>query len=120
MVEEVQRATIKQYVFAALAKTLADQLGPYGIIAQDGDKFLVLLPEVSKEDIPRLAAQLRGKAQESIGLELQIGAATMPEVETFDELVEAAYAEMGGKIHQKSGEAVTTNVTSVRGQLTSQ
>ena len=119
MVEEVQRATMKQYVFAALAKTLADQLGPYGIIAQDGDKFLVLLPEVSKEDIPRLAAQLRGKAQESIGLELQIGTATMPEVGTFDELVEAAYAEMGGKIHQKPGEAVTTRVTSVRGELTS-
>jgi GGDEF domain-containing protein len=120
LVQEVQRATMKQYVFAALAKTLSDQLGPYNVIAQDGDKFLVLLPEVSKEDLPRLIAQLRGKIGESIGLGLQIGTASMPEVETFDELVEAAYAEMMSKIQPKTEEAVKTGVASVRGRLTSQ
>ena len=77
-----------------MAKELEDQIGPYSVIAQDGDRFLVLLPEESKRDIPGLTAQVRARVHESMGLELRIGTATLPEVETFDELVETAYAEM--------------------------
>jgi len=106
MVEEVQRATTKQYVFAALAKTLDDQLGPYSIIAQDHDRFFVLLPETSKEECPRLVAQLQTHVQESIGLELQIGAASLAEAETFDGLVEMACHEIEGKAGQKAEEFV--------------
>jgi hypothetical protein len=100
MVEEVQQATMKQYVLAALAKDLEDQFGPYSVIAQDGDRFLILLPEESKGDIPRLTAQVRGRVHESMGLELRIGTATLPEVETFDELVETAYGEMNTTDHR--------------------
>lgn len=118
MVKEVQQATMKQYVLAALAKELEDQLGPYSVIAQDDDRFLVLLPEASKADIPRLIAQVRGQAQESMKLELRIGTATLPEVETFDELVETAYAEMK-ETQAKLGESVAPRATSVQGQVTS-
>jgi hypothetical protein len=118
MVEEVQQATMKQYTFVALAKMLEDQLGPYSIIAQNGDKFFVLLPETSREDFPRLAAQLRGQAQESIGLELRIGAASLPEVGTFDELIEAARNGVTSKTQQEAA-AATANVTSAQGQVTS-
>jgi len=118
MVEEVQQATMKQYVLASLAKVLEDQLGPYNVIAQDDDRFLVLLPEASKADIPRLIAQVRAQVQESMGLELRIGTATLPEVETFDELVEKAYAEMK-QTQAKPEESASPRVTSVQGQVTS-
>jgi GGDEF domain-containing protein len=120
MVEEVQQATMKQYVLAALAKAIENQLGPYSIIAQDGDRYLVLLPEVSKEDIPRLTAQVRGQVQDSIGLELRVGAATLPEFETFDGLVEAAYAEMRDVTPRKLEEIPAPRAASVQGQVTSQ
>ncbi len=119
MVEEVQQATMKQYVLAALAKELEGQLGPYSVIAQDDDRFLVLLPEASRADIPRLISQVRGQVQESMGLDLRIGTATLPEVETFDELVETAYAEMK-KPRVKPEESATPRATSVQGQVASQ
>ncbi len=119
MVEEVQRATMKQYVLAALAKTLEEQLSSYSIIAQDGDKFLVLIPEARGEDFPRLATQLGEVAQGSLGLELRIGGASLPEVETFDELVEAAHYELQIKARQEPRETLKPRVTSAQGQVTS-
>jgi GGDEF domain-containing protein len=120
MVEQVQQATMKQYVFAALAKTLEGQLSPYSIIAQNGDKFLVLIPEARGEDLPRLATQLGELVQESLGLELRIGGASLPEVETFDELVETAHRELKSKARQKPGETLKRRVTSAQGRVTSQ
>jgi len=120
MVEEVQRVTMRQYVLAALAKAVEDQLGPYSVIAQNGNKFLVLLPETSKEDFSRLLGQLRGYVQESIGLELQIGSSSMPEVETFDELVEVACSEMKGQMRQEPEEVVTPGLSSAPGQTASE
>ncbi len=117
MVEEVQQATMKQYVLAALAKRLEDQLSPYSIIAQDGDTFLVLLPETSREDLPRLEARLCGLAQESLGLELRIGVATLPEVETFDELIRTARDKMKSKTQQRPERAVKPTVTSAQSQI---
>jgi GGDEF domain-containing protein len=119
MVEEVHRATMKQYVFAALAKTLEDQLSPYSIIAQDGDKFLVLIPEARGEDLPRRATQLGELVQETLGLELRIGGASLPEVETFDELVEAAHRELTINARQKPRETLKPRVTTAQGQVTS-
>lgn len=119
-VEEVQRATMKQYVLAALAKVLQDELGPFSIIAQDNDKFLVLLPETSKEDVPGLASQLRERVQEALGLDLQIGAASIPEVQTFDELVETACTQMQGKTQWGPGEVAMPRITSAQGRVTSQ
>jgi GGDEF domain-containing protein len=118
MVEEVQQATMKQYVLAALAKILEDQLGPYSIIAQDGDRFLVLLPESSRADMPKLTAQVRSQVHEALRLDLRIGTAALPEVETFDELVETAYSGMKEAEH-KSEDVVSPRATSVQGQVTS-
>lgn len=118
MVEEVQQATMKQYVLAALAKILEDQLGPYSIIAQDGDRFLVLLPESSRADMSKLTTQVRAQVHEAMGLDLRIGTAALPEVETFDELVETAYNEMKETEH-KPEDVATPRATSVQGQATS-
>ncbi|GAB4533254.1 MAG: hypothetical protein Kow0063_15010 [Anaerolineae bacterium] len=120
MVEEVQQATMKQYVLARLAKTIEDQLGPYSVIAQDGDRFLVLLPESSREDVPRLTAQLRGQVRDSTGLEVKIGFATLPEVDTFNGLVEAAYIDMKRVAQPASEEALIPRATSIQRQVPSQ
>jgi GGDEF domain-containing protein len=120
MVEQVQQATMKQYVLAALAKTLEGQLSPYSIIAQDGDKFLVLIPEARGEDLPQLAMELGETVQESLGLELRIGGASLPEVETFDELVEAARRELKIKARQKPREMLKPRVTTAQRQVISQ
>lgn len=117
MVEEVQQATIKQYVLAALAKELEDQIGPYSVIAQDGDRFLALLPEKSKGDIPGLTAQVRGRVHESMGLDLRIGTATLPEVETFDELVETAYGAMRRIEHKPRDSGAQSDVSPGAGDL---
>jgi len=119
IVEEVQQATIKQYVLAALAKELEDQLGPFSVIAQDDDRFLILLPESSRVDVPSLIAQVRAQVKGSLGLDLRVGTATLPEIETFEGLVEAAYAEMKDTTpHQEEPSA--PSAASVRKQATSQ
>jgi hypothetical protein len=119
MVAEVQRATMRQYVLAALAKKLEDLLGPYNIIAQDGDKFLILLPEQSGQEAPYLVSQVRRQIQEALNLELRIGTASLPEIELFDELVEAAYADMQIRSDSEFEETAQPGVISVREQLTS-
>ncbi len=119
IVEEVQQATMKQYVLAALAKELEDQLGPFSIIAQDDDRFLILLPESSRVDVPSLIAQVRVQVKGSLGLDLRVGTATLPEIETFQGLVEAAYAEMKDTTLQQE-EASAPSAASVRKRATSQ
>jgi GGDEF domain-containing protein len=119
MVAEVQRATMKQYVLAALVRRLEDLFGPYSIIAQDGDRFLVLLPERSQEEMPRLVNQLRGQVEESLHLDLRVGVATVPEIEMFEELVDAACADMQNSSVDLSEETVRPSVTSIRERLPS-
>lgn len=119
MVAEVQRATMKQYVLAALAKRLEELLGPYSIIAQDGDKFLVLLPEQPGQETPRLVSQVRRQIHEALNLELRIGTASLPEIEMFDDLVEAAYLDMEIRSHQEFEEAAEPGMVSVGDHLAS-
>jgi GGDEF domain-containing protein len=119
MVAEVQRATMKQYVLAALAKRLEDLLGPYSIIAQDGDRFLVLLPEQPGQETPYLVGQVRRQIQEALNLELRIGTASLPEIEMFDELVEAAYANMQIRSEQEFEETGEPGMISVGDHLAS-
>jgi GGDEF domain-containing protein len=120
MVAEVQQATVRQYVLAALVKRLEDLLGPYSIIAQDGDRFLVLLPERSKEEMPRLIKQLSKQIGECMDLKLRIGIATLPEIEMFDELVDAAYASLESRHLDASEETAISSGTPLPDGLTSQ
>ena len=66
-------------------------------------------------------AQVRGQVQDSLGLELRMGFSTLPEVDTFDGLVEAAYSDMKRVTrHIVAEEAPRPRATSVQGQVTSQ
>jgi hypothetical protein len=98
MVQEVQRAMMKQYVLSGVAKTLCDELEDYNVIAQHNNHFLALLPEVTPEKLAGLIGRLRKAVSEQVGVNLQIGTASFPEdAVTFESLVEKAVEEMGEK-----------------------
>ncbi len=95
MVQEVQQAMMKRYVMSDVARRLCDKLEDYDIIAQNNDHFLVLLPEVTLEELSDLSDQLRRAISEQVGVTLQIGTASFPnDAVTFESLVEQAVGGM--------------------------
>jgi len=95
MVQEVQRAMMKQYMLSGVSRILCDELADYNIIAQRNDHFLALLPEVTPEKLTDLIERLRRAVSERVGVALQIGTASFPEdAVTFESLVEKAVREM--------------------------
>jgi GGDEF domain-containing protein len=98
MVRETQQAMMKQYVLSDVAKRLCDELENYDVIARDNDHFLILLPEVTSEQLSRMVDRLSAVVSEQMGVTLQIGMASFPEdAVTFESLVEKAVGEMDGK-----------------------
>jgi GGDEF domain-containing protein len=99
MVQEVQQAMMKQYVLSDVARTLCDELEDYNTIAQKSDHFLILLPEVTSEQLGDLASRLHKIVSERVGVISQVGTASFPEdALTFESLVEKAVEEMNGKL----------------------
>jgi GGDEF domain-containing protein len=97
MVHEAQQAMMKRYVLSDVARTLCDELEDYNIIAQSNDHFLVLLPEVTLEQLSDLSGRLHSVLSDRLGVTLQIGSASFPEdAVTFKSLVEKAVGEMDG------------------------
>ncbi len=95
MVREAQQAMIKRYVMSDVARTLCDELEDYNIIAQNGDHFLVLLPEVAPGQLSGLSKRLRQVLSEQTMVTPQIGAVSFPDDgTTFDDLVERAIDAM--------------------------
>jgi len=95
MVQEVQRAMMKQYVLSDVARVLCDKLEDYDILAQRESYFLLLLPEVTAEQSAELAGRLHEIVCEDVGVTLQIGAASFPnDAVTFESLVERAVENM--------------------------
>jgi len=99
MVQEVQQAMMKRYVLSDVAKTLCQKLEDYNVIAQTNNHFLILLPEVSSDQLAELASRLRQAVSEEVGANLQIGIASFPDdAVTFESLVDRAVGEMNGKL----------------------
>jgi GGDEF domain-containing protein len=95
IVQEVQQATMKRYVLSNIANTLCDELDDHNIIAYSNDHFLVLLPEVTAEELPQVADDLRDLVSERVGVTPQIGSASFPDdAATFSSLVGKAMGEM--------------------------
>jgi len=98
MVQEVQQAMMKRYVLSDVARRLCDQLENYNIIAQRNDHFLILLPEVTPEQLTGLTGQLHQAVSEQVGVTLRIGIASYPrDAVTFEALVEKAVEGMNGE-----------------------
>jgi GGDEF domain-containing protein len=97
-VQEVQQRMMKRYVLSDIAKMLREKLEDYNIIARQDDHFLILLPEVNFEQSDELVISLRNIVFEHMGVDLQIGAASLFEdAITFESLVEKALSEMRGE-----------------------
>jgi GGDEF domain-containing protein len=108
MVQETQHAMMRQYVLSSVAGTLGDVLEDYNIIAQDNSHFLILMPEVSREQLDDLIGGLRQLVSEQIGVTLQVGIASFPDdAMTFDSLTEKAVKDMKEK--QKSESSVNSS-----------
>jgi GGDEF domain-containing protein len=98
MVQEAQQAMMKRYVLSHVARMLCDELEDYNIIAQSNDHFLVLLPEVTSEQLSDLSSRLHKALSERVGVAPQIGSASFPEdAVTFESLVEKAVRQMSGE-----------------------
>jgi len=95
MVKEVQQAMMEQFVLAGVAGVLCDELQDFDIIAQQDNRFLVLLPETKKEDLVNVINPLRQAVLERTGIKLQVGAAAFPgNGMTFESLVEEAIKDV--------------------------
>jgi GGDEF domain-containing protein len=98
MVKEVQQTMMRRYVLADVSKTLCDALEDYNIIARDNDHFLVLLPEVTSEEMAKLVDNLYQTVSKQVGVIPKIGTASYPnDAVTFDSLVEKAIENMKEK-----------------------
>lgn len=95
MVQEAQLSLMKQYMLSGVSKRLCDKLEDCDIVVQNSDHFLVLLPETRPEDLPRLVERLRQDIAEQVGVELRIGAASLPQDGfTYEGLLKQAIEEM--------------------------
>lgn len=111
MVQETQQAMMKQYVLSDVAKRLCDELENYDVIARSNDHFLILLPEVTSEQLDSIVERLTTVVSEQVGVALQIGTASFPEdALTFESLVERAVKEMDGKQEPKSFAQLQTSL----------
>lgn len=91
IVQETQQAMVKQYALSAVARLLCDRLEDCDTIVHNKEHFLVLLPETTSADLPGLIERLRQQAAEQLGVELKIGAASLPQDSyTLEGLVDCA------------------------------
>jgi hypothetical protein len=78
IVQEAQLGMIKHYALSRVAKLLCDRLEDCDIIVQNNEHFLILLPETKPEDLPGLIERLRRQVSEQVGVEVNIGTASLP------------------------------------------
>lgn len=91
----MQREVWRTYALSQLAKLLVDELGDSAIITQRKEHFVILLAEVDREQSHDIVARLKTKAEEKLGVRLNIGAALFPDEEvTFEMLLVRAEAAM--------------------------
>lgn len=91
MVQEVQKAMMKEYTLAGLARLLNDNLQGFDIIALWNDYFIIVLPETTADAIPSISQRLEKTIKEKLSIPVHIGAATFPDkAMTFERLVELA------------------------------
>jgi hypothetical protein len=95
MIQEAQLSMMKQYTLSSVSKTLCDELEDCNIVVQSNDHFLIVLPETTPEEVPGLVERLRQLVSDQIGVDLKIGAASLPQDSfTFEGLVDKATKEM--------------------------
>ncbi|RME76991.1 MAG: hypothetical protein D6784_04655 [Chloroflexi bacterium] len=94
IVEEIQQAMLKEFTLAKIAGLLTENTFDCDIVALSGNNFIVLLPEASAQDVPKITRRLEAAVQQKLGIAVKTGTATLPdEATTFDRLIELAMAQ---------------------------
>ena len=102
IVQEAQSTMIKQYARSAVSRALRDSLEDCDVVVQGDDYFLIALPEVTPEQLPRLMERLRGLVSERVGVTLSIGIASLPQdALTFEGLTDKAVGEMKNNLERR-------------------
>jgi GGDEF domain-containing protein len=95
VIEEVQQALANHYILVQVSKILCDKLEDYNIIALQGNRFCILLPEMTPEMVHHLTNDIRRAVSEGVGISLQMGTASFPnDGTTFDSLMEKAIIDL--------------------------
>jgi GGDEF domain-containing protein len=95
IVKETQATMAQHYALSGVSKILCNSMEDCDVIVQQNNHFLIVLPETSPEDMPRLIERLRRKVQDGVGVELKVGTATLPKDGlTFEGLIDKATLEM--------------------------
>ena len=88
---DLQKTMAQRYMQARVAKLLSEELRDCDLIAQNSDKFAVLLPETDAEEARRVTARMMKHTADTLDVHLRIGMANFPETSlTFGGLLAAA------------------------------
>jgi len=98
LTKEVQQVMMKRYALAGVSKTLCEELQDSSFIAVQDDHFLVLMPEVTPDELSGVTERLRQVVSKRVGVNLRIGAASLPQdAITFESLINQAIRDMNHK-----------------------
>jgi GGDEF domain-containing protein len=97
LVKDAQQKVIRQFMFASVSRTLCEKLEDCDIVVRTDDHFVIVLPETKPEDLPILTERIKKQVANDVGVELLIGAASLPhDGFTLEGLLEKATFEMQG------------------------
>ena len=103
-IEEARNGIARSYINARVAKMLEGQLKDSDVITKYNDYFVILLPETSLEQVPKVISRLQNSSLEKLEIPLEIGFSTFPdEAVTFSGLLEQAKTKMTNTRHVLGG-----------------
>jgi GGDEF domain-containing protein len=118
MVKEIQQAMMREYVMAGIARVLNESMHDFDTIALRDNHFILVLPEISTEEVNRIAHQLEETVKERMKIRLQVGTANFPdEAMTFESLVELALkhaAEQPAQVQLMPKQVTNRNLRDVK------
>lgn len=87
-VRQLEAELIERYAVGCLADLLTTETKANDLVAGDGAEFVLLLPETDRANAERMAARLRARCGEKLGLAIDVGVANFPQDElTFSGLL---------------------------------
>lgn len=102
IVQEAQQTMKKRYALSMVSKILCTKLEDSDTIVQNGDYFLIALPEMCPENIPGLIGRLQKQVMENVGINLKFGSASLPrDGLTLEGLLDRASLDLDSELKQE-------------------